>query len=147
MVDERMKRTLTFEELKALVLESELDWVYIDGVDVVGPPGQFGSKRYKQWFFSSPQEALQFAKDRRDAHDGSSAETIRHAFSRIPIRTKDPDESWRTAIDEIRKFTLAKTIQLDLGDLGKFDIPTKMNMAALKARIKDFITREVEKWS
>ena len=65
-----MKRTITLESLKKILFENAQDWVYIDGIEIT-PTNSFGlNKRWKTWFFNSPQEALRFAKNMQDKHDG-----------------------------------------------------------------------------
>ena len=140
-----MKRTITLEQLKRLVFESSLDQVYIDGIEVTAP-NRFGlNKRWKTWFFNTPQEALRFAKNMQDKKDGSSVDVIRHAFDRLKMHTKDPDESWKEAIETIRDFTRAATITIDLGDLGSVEVPGEMDVERLQNKVMDFIRGEIEK--
>ena len=141
-----MKRTITLESLKKILFENAQDWVYIDGIEIT-PTNSFGlNKRWKTWFFNSPQEALRFAKNMQDKHDGSSVETIRHSFDRHAIRTKDPDESWKQAIDILHDFTAAKTITINLGDLGTIEVPGDMDIERLQTRVFQYIRNEVERF-
>ena len=128
---------------KGVVSENAQDWVYIDGVEVTAP-NHFGmNKRWKTWFFHTPQEALRFAKNMQDKHDGSSVDVIRHAFDKLRIHTKDPDESWEETIDTINGFMAAKTIMLDLGDLGSIEVPGETDIERLQNKILAFIRNEV----
>ena len=139
-----MKRTITLESLKEVLFENSLDWVYIDGVEVT-PTNRFGmNKRWKTWFFNSPQEALRFAKNMRDKHDGSSVDVIRHSFDRSKMHTKDPDGSWEEAIDTINGFMKAKTVTMDLGDLGSIEVPADVDIDRLQTKVLEFIRGEIE---
>lgn len=140
-----MKRTITLESLKKILFEDAQDWVYIDGIEVT-QGNRFGfNKRWKSWFFNTPQEALRFAKNMQDKHDGSSVDVIRHSFERMKMHTKDPDGSWEEAIETIKGFMAAKTVTLDLGDVGSIEVPADMDIERLQTKVLDFIRGEVSK--
>ena len=81
----------------------------------------------------------------QDKKDGSSVDVIRHEFNRLKMHTKDPDESWKEAIETIRDFTRAATITIDLGDLGSIEVPGEMDVERLQNKVMDFIRGEIEK--
>lgn len=136
---------LVGDDLPGFISESEeLDQVYVDGLEVTAP-NRFGlNKRWKTWFFHSPQEALRFCKNMKDKADGSSVDVIRHAFDRLKMHSKDPDESWKEAIQTIQSFASAKVVTMDLGDLGEIQIPGDMDVERLQNKVLDFIRSEVE---
>lgn len=130
---------------RTVLSEDSQDWVYIDGIETT-TPNRFGlNKKWKTWFFHTPQEALRFCKNMQDKRDGSSVDVIRHAFDRLKMHTKDSQASWEEAIELIRGFTRSATITIDLGDLGSIEVPGDMDVERFQTKILNFIHDEVER--
>ena len=56
------------------------------------------------------------------------------------------DESWKQAIDILHDFTAAKTITINLGDLGTIEVPGDMDIERLQTRVFQYIRNEVERF-